>query len=135
MCNRTKGVHLFHKQKRSKDGYRSICKSCVKKTSGRTKRNHHLTTTYGISLAEYEKILDTQHGQCYICLKRPGKKSLSVDHNHKNGRIRGLLCNKCNRFLGHVRDDPEAGGRLAGYLIDDGGIVEGVIGRDQRARE
>lgn len=63
---------------------------------------------YGISWREYDKINEKQNGVCLICGKPPKLgRHLDVDHCHKTGRIRGLLCNKCNHGLGDFEDDPK----------------------------
>jgi Recombination endonuclease VII len=59
---------------------------------------------YGISLAEYDALLEKQGGACAICRKRP-KGRLCVDHCHVTGMVRGLLCNECNGALGYLKDD------------------------------
>jgi hypothetical protein len=51
--------------------------------------------------------------ECVIC---GSNEVLVVDHNHKTGKIRGMLCNHCNRGLGHFRDDPELLTFAAEYL-------------------
>jgi len=60
----------------------------------------------------YQKLFDTQNGRCAICKKEFGHKTkdgkiarLAVDHSHENGKIRGLLCGKCNRGLGFLGED------------------------------
>jgi hypothetical protein len=65
-----------------------------------------LKRRFGISIAEYNEILEKQNGCCAICGIHQSKlnKSLFVDHNHKTGKIRGLLCFKCNISLGHLED-------------------------------
>jgi hypothetical protein len=69
-------------------------------------REKHLKRKYGITLKEYNDILKSQNGQCKLCLGPPtGKGNLHVDHDHKTGRIRGLLCNTCNAGLGNFKDD------------------------------
>src|SRR5712664_1515855 len=65
-----------------------------------TDRLRHITRRYGISPAEYTALYDTQAGKCGIC-GRPAKR-LCVDHNHQNGKVRGLLCVTCNIFLGTI---------------------------------
>ena len=62
--------------------------------------------TYGISLEEYNDILSEQKNVCAICKNEcvSGKK-LAVDHNHDNGKVRGLLCCRCNRGLGNFSDN------------------------------
>lgn len=59
-----------------------------------------LRQRYGITLADYDAMLKAQGGGCAICAKPPGKRRLAVDHDHKTGRIRGLLCSGCNTTLG-----------------------------------
>lgn len=65
-------------------------------------KNYALKYTYGISLVEYEEMLLKQNNKCAICKvdKSEFSKRLCVDHCHKTGKIRGLLCNNCNTILG-----------------------------------
>lgn len=72
----------------------------------RYKRDHQLKSEFGISLNEYEEILGSQNGVCAIC-KQPQEKTLCVDHCHKTGVVRGLLCDNCNNGLGRFGDNPE----------------------------
>ena len=62
---------------------------------------------YGITIEEYQIIFDKQEGKCNICGHHQNefKRALCVDHDHVTGRIRGLLCDKCNRNLGGFNDD------------------------------
>ncbi len=70
-------------------------------------RRSHLKRKYGISLEEYDAMLASQGGGCGICGKEPSARiSLHVDHDHRTGRIRGLLCFVCNSSLGDL-DDPD----------------------------
>lgn len=57
---------------------------------------------YGLSHNEYLGLLRAQGGQCAVCEEKPEV----VDHDHQTGRVRGLLCRKCNIGIGHLRDDP-----------------------------
>ncbi len=52
---------------------------------------------YGITPARYEELLRIQGGACAICQRAPQAQRLAVDHNHKTGEVRGLLCVRCNR--------------------------------------
>lgn len=80
-------------------------------------RDLYLQRTYGITLAEYSYLLGQQGGCCAICESVPKKRNLVVDHNHKTGQVRGLLCNKCNHdLLGGGRENPTILRRAAKYL-------------------
>jgi hypothetical protein len=65
----------------------------------------NLPYLYGITRAEYDALLARQGGACAICGAPPKKERLCVDHCHLTGRIRGLICRKCNFGLGCLRDD------------------------------
>jgi hypothetical protein len=67
----------------------------------------HLKRRYGISRADYAALLARQGGVCAICGKPP-EKTLCVDHCHSTGKIRGLLCRKCNFGLGCYGEDQAA---------------------------
>ena len=75
------------------------------------KAKHKDTTlkrTYGISLGDYENLLALQGGVCAVCKTATHSncgRALHVDHCHATGKIRGLLCGKCNSLLGFVNDD------------------------------
>lgn len=63
--------------------------------------------SYGISVEEYEAMLDDQGGGCYICGGSPSNRALDIDHDHRTGKVRGLLCSNHNRALGLLGDDPD----------------------------
>lgn len=73
-------------------------------------RDYNLKS-YGIDITDYNIMFENQKGCCKICnthiseLNLKIKKSLCVDHNHETGKVRGLLCDKCNRGLGLFCDD------------------------------
>lgn len=79
-----------------------------------------LLVIYGITPDEYWAIYAHQGGVCYICRRANGsKKKLSVDHDHRTGIVRGLLCSPCNRdVLGHLRDCIDALQRAIRYLLE-----------------
>jgi hypothetical protein len=79
-------------------------------------KNYKLTAAFGITLAEYEHMMVSQNGACAICKRKPEKKFLAVDHCHATDRIRGLLCDRCNRGIGFFGDDPKTLRRAARYL-------------------
>lgn len=70
-------------------------------------RNTMYKMRYGISLEDYEKMAKSQNNKCAICgsEKDCGRGKLSVDHNHKTKKIRGLLCNPCNLMIGYAREN------------------------------
>jgi hypothetical protein len=72
-----------------------------------SRRAYAIPSKYGISVAEYDALLAKQGGICAICSRTCSTgRRLSVDHEHDSGRIRGLLCNSCNRAIGLFGDDP-----------------------------
>lgn len=82
-------------------------------------RERHLIRKYGVSLADYERMLAEQNGCCAIC-RAPESEQFKgvfhVDHCHATGRVRGLLCRGCNHILGHVKDDPKTLQAAIDYL-------------------
>lgn len=86
--------------------------------------NNYLKTRFKISLEKYNEILSIQEGVCAICnghekqLSPKGfPKRLSVDHCHKTGKIRGLLCDRCNTSLGRLEENVELIQSLANYIL------------------
>ena len=121
-CNKEKPLEDFGK---TPDGFRGVtskCKLCLKeKYKDRRKiyrikykeiaKDKTLKRDFGISLIQYNQMLEQQNGVCAICgqpeinKNRFGIIRLAVDHNHKTGKIRGLLCDKCNHFLGLAKEN------------------------------
>lgn len=83
-----------------------------------TRRNQLLLKHFNITLEKYNEMLLNQNGVCAICLKHDEKavRSLAVDHCHKTGKIRGLLCRYCNQALGILNDDIERMKKAVEYL-------------------
>jgi hypothetical protein len=84
----------------------------------------HLSRKFGITIDEYDRIFEKQNGVCAIC-NNPETKIikgvvafLSVDHDHKTGKVRGLLCSKCNMGIGYFNDDPFLLNKASQYLDD-----------------
>lgn len=88
----------------------------------RSHRSTRYKSVYGLSLAEYEALHAAQGGLCAICSRperqeRNGKLiALAVDHCHVSGRVRGLLCARCNKGIGLLDDSPELLDAGAAYL-------------------
>lgn len=77
-----------------------------------------LKRDYALSLEEYYKMLENQNGCCIICGTHQDKLKipLCVDHNHSTGKIRGLLCSKCNRGIGMFKEDIKTFYKIIDYL-------------------
>lgn len=90
-----------------------------KKRRKRGRQDAYQKKNFGISLEEKELLIEFQEGGC-ICSEWTGyngtTRSLSTDHNHKTGVVRGALCKHCNDLLGRVRDDPRYFIRMIAYL-------------------
>lgn len=95
----------------------ATCHRGARRASRRAAHGRWILKTYGLTLEQYEALYEAQGGSCYICRRAKGvSKRLAVDHDHKTGYVRGLLCGKCNGYLGYIRDSPEAGTRMHDYL-------------------
>lgn len=90
-----------------------------KETVASSRRKAHLKKFYRLTIAQYDLMFQAQGGCCAICgSASPGKtKYFHVDHNHVTGKIRGLLCMKCNLGLGSFNDNSSLLELAAKYLI------------------
>ena len=79
------------------------------------RKKSRILKKYGLTLEEYEAIKTKQNGECLICHKTT---ELLLDHSHRTGYIRGMLCDRCNRGLGYFMDNPEILLNAAKYLLD-----------------
>jgi hypothetical protein len=152
VCHREKALAHFSKNYGFKDGLLNRCNLCksaaskvfyknnkekilahVRAHARRNKdkvKNRVLKKYFGITLSDYNSRLEKQANCCAICNEQETHKanngnkirSLAVDHCHKTGKIRGLLCTKCNTAIGLLRDDVLIMGRameyIAQYLMD-----------------
>ena len=78
------------------------------------KRNRHISSKYAITPEQYDTIYSGQDGQCAICLDK--HNTLCIDHNHTTGKVRGLLCRKCNFLLSHAKENKEILFNAISYL-------------------
>lgn len=114
VCKETKPNEDFNKAKKSKDGLQHYCRNCSNyrrkqwdlEDPERT-RGKWLRDAYGISLKDYNDMLESQNHKCAICKQDETRflKKLVVDHCHKTGKVRQLLCNMCNHGIGNFKDD------------------------------
>ena len=78
-----------------------------------------LEAEYGLGPGEYLLLLAAQGGVCAICERRQRYQNLSIDHDHKSGKVRGLLCKRCNHdLLAAALEDERVLRRAADYLAD-----------------
>lgn len=136
-CKAAKPIEMFRIFKRNHRRSRS-CRQCLnllnreyrkrQTTKGKkthrseemrqAKRRGELRRKYGISLVEYKALQKQQNGVCAICGQPESfaARSLCVDHDHADGRVRGLLCDNCNRGLGAFKDREDWLARAIAYL-------------------
>ena len=92
-----------------------------------SQRGTNLRLKYGIEPTDFEQMFLEQEGRCPLCFVEMvtgdtrqysgnGARRACVDHDHETGKIRGILCNRCNRSIGLLRDDPAILRRAADYL-------------------
>lgn len=109
------------KAKEHNDKWKERRKEYYKRPENAKKlRNSHLKRNFNITVEDYEKMFEDQNGVCAICGKPEicdRNDNLCIDHDHVTGKIRGLLCNKCNRALGYFLDDPKIILSAYNYLI------------------
>jgi hypothetical protein len=91
----------------------SRCRACASAAA----HHGHIQKAYGIGTRQYNAILAAQGGGCAICGVRARSKRFPVDHDHKTGVVRGILCKRCNKdLLGSAHDDIELLKRAIAYL-------------------
>jgi hypothetical protein len=145
-CQTDKSLDEYYIETRNKaDGRKSKCKTCVNarqsvwrsenkdriKASNaayksanvelvrESQRRTALKLKYGITPEQYDEMLLNQDGKCAICATdNPGgaNNTFHIDHDHETGRVRGLLCHKCNRSIGFLGDNAVGVARALAYL-------------------
>lgn len=102
--------------------YCTTCKDCNKLTSvewGRNNRHKHygyeIKYKYGLTIKEYDEMVLAQNNKCAIC-QGSSVKRFSIDHCHKTGKIRGLLCFACNSAIGKLKENKELFINAINYL-------------------
>lgn len=133
-CGIEKSLSEYFNHPMTKDGKFATCKLCDKnrynkwrkdnpEKRARIRKNEWLMKNYKITVEEYERLREKQNNRCNLCFEEPrvsrrknGEKRLQVDHCHKTGKIRSLLCHQCNRALGLLNEDPVLLWRCINYL-------------------
>lgn len=123
-CSRDLAMAAFARCAKNKDGLHSHCREC----RSATKKAHyvknaaelaakHRQRTYGLDKASFASLVERQQNCCAICSRDMGNKhNRHIDHDHATGRVRELLCSRCNRMLGHVDDNPQLLRTMAAYI-------------------
>ena len=92
----------------------SRCRACAS-TAAHSAR---LVANYGITPEEYQRIWDAQGRKCAICGNRPRTIRFAVDHDHRTGEVRGILCKRCNKdLLGSGHDSVDVLFQAIEYLL------------------
>lgn len=124
-CEQVKEHEKFYPTNRNKDGRFSHCIECDRKIDKRTYEDYRaakIKQKYKITTQQYEEMFERQNGACASCKKpettiQRGKViKLAIDHCHKTGKVRSLLCGRCNSSLGILREDPAMIESLADYI-------------------
>lgn len=126
-CKKIKNAKEFSSCSTKLNGLRSTCKKCdskilklYRKNNPDKARDQDLRREFGITLLQYRQMLSDQGECCKICHRHQSqfKHSLHVDHNHKTGRVRALLCGPCNHALGLLQENETVVLALAQYIHD-----------------
>ena len=102
-CGNPKCIEVGRNKKRKNARNRNR----YKQNGGKVDRNRKLIYKYGITYDDYMTLKREQNNECLICKINENEltKILNVDHCHKTGKVRGLLCSNCNRALGYFKDN------------------------------
>lgn len=142
-CREEKPAEQFPKNRRTKHGIGTYCLTCAaevvrerratpegqqahrdsskrwREANNERHKDNNAIWRYGVEHGTYDAMLAAQEGKCAICkTTEPGVRLVRfhIDHCHTTKKIRGLLCEHCNRGLGHFKDDPALMRRAADYL-------------------
>lgn len=108
-------THPGKKQEYSQKSYRKNKDTINQKRRSKfaETRNWYLNYHYGISEKQYQDLAVNQNGKCAVC---GDAEKLFVDHNHETGKVRALLCTRCNTAIGLLRENPEIVQKVKDYL-------------------
>lgn len=123
-CGILKSENEFYHNVLRRDNRSLYCKKCDKEIHGPVSpeqdRKRRYFKEFGLTIEDYDRMLNDQGGRCAICKTDiPGKKYFkyfAIDHDHKTGKVRALLCQLCNQGLGHFHDSPEQLEAAANYI-------------------
>lgn len=104
-CKEQKTLEDFSKSKQNKT--HAYCKPC--------QSEYHFIRRYGLDRDDYLQMFEEQESKCAICNRYDDK--LHVDHDHKTGEVRALLCGQCNKAIGLMKDNPRITQAATDYLL------------------
>lgn len=129
-CKTLKIANDFPGHKHKKNGLGSWCKECVKICSAVHRKNnlpnilskqkkYDRLRLYGMTQSDYNQLFAEQLGCCAICGKHQNEfnRGLHIDHDHRTGKVRGLLCHRCNPGIGYLQEDVEILEKAIKYLL------------------
>ena len=122
-CHEAKPLSDYMNQKHGYLGKGQKCRECISKITmlcHKEARDRALRRNYGITLDDYNYMLESQGGKCAICGQLPENiqyEKLHVDHDHATGAVRGLLCDMCNKGIGSLKDDVRLLDSARRYLV------------------
>lgn len=129
-CKTVKPITEFNKDSVRVDGRYIYCRPCHASYRLRKPpefhRDYEMRRNYGIGIKEYDQMLANQGGVCAICHEKCIQKpSLAIDHDHETGRVRALLCGRCNQGIGLFRERLDLLLAAATYLEEHQGVTDG----------
>lgn len=119
-CGEVKPRSEFWRNPARPDGLKVYCIPCTRAHDGwhqqsiAKKLEYRLRRFYGLTTAQFERMKKEQDCRCAVCHEPCDK--LNVDHDHKTGKVRALLCHLCNSAIGGMQDDPQRLREAACYL-------------------
>ena len=122
LCEKCYKKDFYHKNKLRLCEYHRRYRKLHPEIMSKIGRRNNIKQMYGITMKDYELMLNTQNGRCIICERdfMENKTKICIDHNHVTGKVRGLLCNSCNIFIGFLEGKELLYNKAKEYL--NGGI-------------
>lgn len=111
--------NIERERKKEREYYHRRCEELGKETMKALRRDYKLRGRYGMTLAEFDELFTSQGNKCASCgTDHPGSKydAWHVDHCHRSGRIRGILCHHCNVIVGMAQECPDNLNKIINYI-------------------
>src|SRR6267154_2642698 len=127
-CKNEKSLDCFYKHANNRDLLKHECKDCLNKSSLKyyfnnkenlveKRKDYHFQSNYGLSKEQVDNMKEAQENICPICLT---VSKYVVDHDHKTGNVRGLICNSCNLAVAYLENNPGWADKAIAYLEKHG---------------